>query len=233
MSYWSSQEAQSGQWSEVKQSKSHSIMSNSSWPHGLYSPWNSPGQNTGISGCSFLHRIFPTEGLNPGSLRCRQTLHQLSHQGSPISPIVYLVSVYIVIRNTEQTLAITTSGLCCVRIFGRHVLHTNEACVSCLSSRVRSLSLNRAPSQKQKRNSKVLNFNVSQTLIDTLINIEATPHGGWKLWISKMYGHRVHVQQVSCWSILTYCISNYAVFVKGTRNFIVLSYEYYWGLRWF
>ena len=29
------------------ESKSHSVMSNSLWPHGLYSPWNSPGQDTG------------------------------------------------------------------------------------------------------------------------------------------------------------------------------------------
>ena len=186
MSYWSSQEAQSGRWSEVKQSKSHSDMSNSSWPLGRYSPWNSPGQNTGIGSCSFLQGIVPTEGLNPGVLHCSQTVHQLSHEGTPISRIVYLVSAYIVMRNTEQTLATTTSGLCCVRIFGRHVLRINEACVSCLSSRVRSPRLNRAPTQKQKRNSKVLNVNVSQILIDILINIEGTPHGGWKLWISRM-----------------------------------------------
>ena len=29
-------------------SESHSVMSNSLQPHGLYSPWNSPGQNTGV-----------------------------------------------------------------------------------------------------------------------------------------------------------------------------------------
>ena len=27
--------------------------------------------------------IFPTQGSNPGLLRCRQTLYPLSHQGSP------------------------------------------------------------------------------------------------------------------------------------------------------
>ena len=30
-----------------------------------------------------LHGIFPTQGLNPGLLHCRQILYQLSHQGSP------------------------------------------------------------------------------------------------------------------------------------------------------
>ena len=33
---------------------------------GLYSPWNSPGQNTGVSSLSLLQGIFPTQGLNPG-----------------------------------------------------------------------------------------------------------------------------------------------------------------------
>ena len=46
-------------------------------------PWNFPGKNTGV-GCHFLLQgIFPTQGLNPGLLRCRQTLYHLSHQGSP------------------------------------------------------------------------------------------------------------------------------------------------------
>ena len=34
-------------------SKSRLVVSNSLWPHGLYSPWNSPGQNTGVGSLSF------------------------------------------------------------------------------------------------------------------------------------------------------------------------------------
>ena len=30
-------------------------------PHGLSSPWNSPGQATGVGSRSFLHGIFPTQ----------------------------------------------------------------------------------------------------------------------------------------------------------------------------
>ena len=52
-------------------------------PHGLYSPWNSPGQNTGASSCSLLQGVFPTQGSNPGLSDCRPILYQLSHQGSP------------------------------------------------------------------------------------------------------------------------------------------------------
>ena len=29
-------------------------------PHGLYSPWNSPGQNTRVGSLSLLQGIFPT-----------------------------------------------------------------------------------------------------------------------------------------------------------------------------
>ena len=57
-------------------------MSDSLQPHGLYTPWNSPGQNTGVDSHSLLQRIFPTPGSNPGLLHCRQILYQLSHKGS-------------------------------------------------------------------------------------------------------------------------------------------------------
>ena len=49
----------------------------------LYSPWNSPGQNTGAGSLSLLQGIFPTQGSNPGLLHCRRILYQLSHKGSP------------------------------------------------------------------------------------------------------------------------------------------------------
>ena len=50
---------------------------------GLCSPWNSPGQNTGVGSLSLLQGIFPTQGSNPGLPHCRRILYQLSHQGSP------------------------------------------------------------------------------------------------------------------------------------------------------
>ena len=46
------------------ESESHSVVSNSLRPHGLYSPWNSPGKNTGVGTLSLLQGIFPTQGLN-------------------------------------------------------------------------------------------------------------------------------------------------------------------------
>ena len=58
-------------------------MSDSSRPHGLYSPWNSPGQNTGVGSRFLLQGIIPTQELNPGLPHCRRILYQLSHKGSP------------------------------------------------------------------------------------------------------------------------------------------------------
>ena len=52
------------------------------WGH-LYSPWNSPGQNTGVDSLSLLQRIFPTQGSNPGLPHYRWIFYQLSYQGSP------------------------------------------------------------------------------------------------------------------------------------------------------
>ena len=82
-------------------------------PHELYSPWNSPGQNTGGDSHSLLQKNLPntkieprspelqldslpvepagkpekavggTQGLSPGLPHCRRILYQLSHQGSP------------------------------------------------------------------------------------------------------------------------------------------------------
>ena len=64
-------------------SESCSVVSNSLQPHGLQSPWNSPGQNTGVGLLSLLQGIFPTQGSNLGLPRCRWILYQLSHKGSP------------------------------------------------------------------------------------------------------------------------------------------------------
>ena len=58
-------------------------VSNSLWPHGLHSLWNSPGQNTGVGSHSYLQSIFSTQGSNPGLPHCRWILYHLSHKGRP------------------------------------------------------------------------------------------------------------------------------------------------------
>ena len=63
--------------------ESHSVVPDRLWPHGLYSPWNSPGQNTGVGSPSLLQGIFPTQELNPGLPHYRGILYQLSNRGVP------------------------------------------------------------------------------------------------------------------------------------------------------
>ena len=46
------------------------VSSNCLLPHGLYNPWNSPGQNTGVGRHSLFQGIFPIQGSNPGLLHC-------------------------------------------------------------------------------------------------------------------------------------------------------------------
>ena len=60
------------------ESESHSVVSDSLWPHGLYNPWTSPGRNSGVGSLSLLQGIFPTQGLNPGLPHCGRILYQLS-----------------------------------------------------------------------------------------------------------------------------------------------------------
>ena len=62
-----------------KWSESHSVVSDSLRPHGVYSPWNSPSQNSGVGSRSLLQGIFPTQESNWGLLQCRQILYQLSY----------------------------------------------------------------------------------------------------------------------------------------------------------
>ena len=83
--------SQSGRKNE---SESCSVVSNSLWPHGLYGPWNSPDQNTGVGSLSLLQGIFPTQGSNPGLLHCRQILYLLSHQGSPGRKVCRFSALY-------------------------------------------------------------------------------------------------------------------------------------------
>ena len=59
------------------------VVSDSCDRHGLFSPWNSPGQNTGVGSLSLLQGISSTQGLNPGLQHCRRLLYQLSYQGHP------------------------------------------------------------------------------------------------------------------------------------------------------
>ena len=71
----------------MKWSKSHSVVSDSLLPHGLYSPWNSPGHYTGVDSLSLLQ--------GPGLLHCRRILYQLSHKASYLSVSILTSTIYL------------------------------------------------------------------------------------------------------------------------------------------
>ena len=83
-------------------------MSNSLRPHGLYSPWNSLGQNTRVGGLSLLQGIFPTQRLNPHFPHCRWILFQLSHKGSPRAPTIPALHLPL---EAERSMNITTHDM--------------------------------------------------------------------------------------------------------------------------
>ena len=75
-----------------------SVMSNSLQPHGLYSVWNSPGQNTGVGSCSLLQEIFPTQV----SCIAGGFFYQLSYQGSPSWDVTESIPVTTTYTHKEQ-----------------------------------------------------------------------------------------------------------------------------------
>ena len=100
--------------------ETHSVVSDSLQPHRLYSPWNSPGKNTGVGNLSLLQGIFPTQGSNPGLPHCRRILYQLSFQGSRGWWQIWLITRPILMEDR-----VTTKDMCfCLNAVWVH-LHTS------------------------------------------------------------------------------------------------------------
>ena len=62
-------------------SESCSVVSNFLRPRGLHSPWNSPGQNTGVSSLSILHGNLAKQGIQPRSLAFQEDSLQTEPPG--------------------------------------------------------------------------------------------------------------------------------------------------------
>ena len=100
-------------YTKESESENCSVVSNSLWPHGLYSSWNSPDQNTGVGSLSLLQGIFPTQGMNPGLLHCRQILYQLSQKGSLyIQNTIQIVLLFRILNRMFST----TSLPCTIKL---------------------------------------------------------------------------------------------------------------------
>ena len=59
-----------------------------------------PGKNTGVGCHSLLPGVFPTQGLNPGLLHCRQILYHLSPLGSPTA--LWCYGKFFIAKNEWQ-----------------------------------------------------------------------------------------------------------------------------------
>ena len=64
-------------------SESHSVVSNSLRPHGRYSPWNSPGQNTGVVAFHSPGDL-PNPGIKPRSPALQVDSLPAEPQGKPL-----------------------------------------------------------------------------------------------------------------------------------------------------
>jgi len=65
-------------------------------------PWDFPGKNTRVGSHSLLQEIFPTQGLNPDLLHCRQSLYCLSHQKGTLTQIWLWTQGKVIPRRQEK-----------------------------------------------------------------------------------------------------------------------------------
>ena len=116
------------------ESESCSVVSNSLWPHGLFSSWNSPGQNTGVDSLFLLQQIFPTQGLNLGLLHCRWILLPAKPPGMPkntgVGSLSLLQQIFL-IQESNQGLLNYRQILYQLRYWGSPTLSWNLS-LSCL-----------------------------------------------------------------------------------------------------
>jgi len=84
------------------ENESCSVMSNSLQPHGLYSPWNSPGQNTGVGSLSLLQESFTNPGIEVRSPILWEDSLLAEPQGKPKNPGVGSLSLFQGIFPTQE-----------------------------------------------------------------------------------------------------------------------------------
>ena len=69
---------------------------------------DSPGKNTGVGCHALLQQIFPTQGSNPSFPHCRWILYHLSHQGSPISILIFVTIIICLLQITATEVKLFT-----------------------------------------------------------------------------------------------------------------------------
>ena len=93
------------------ESESRSVLFDSLQPHGLYNPWSSAGQNTGVGSLFLLQGIFPAQGLNLGLPHCTLRAGSLpaEPQGKPKGILV--ASQFLIMSKAVVFLACGSSYL--------------------------------------------------------------------------------------------------------------------------
>ena len=84
-------------------SESRSVMSDSLQPHGLYGPWNSPGQNTGVGSLSLPPGDLPNPGIEPRSPASKADSLPAEPQGKPKNVGVGSLSLLQEIFPTQES----------------------------------------------------------------------------------------------------------------------------------
>ena len=74
-------------------------MSDSFRSHGLYDPWNSPGQSTGVGSLSLLQGIFPAQGSNPSL----PALQADSLPAEPQGKLKVMTNLESILKSTDIT----------------------------------------------------------------------------------------------------------------------------------
>ena len=96
------------------ESESRSVVSDSLRPHGLYSPWDSPGQNPGVGSLSLLQGIFPTQGSNPGLLHWQ--VDSLPSEKASVQYMFILHAPCLITDHPQTYVAESTPKSCFVRL---------------------------------------------------------------------------------------------------------------------
>ena len=81
-------------------------------PHGPYSPWHSPGQNSGVGSLSLLQGIFPTQELKRGLLHCRRILYNWAIREGPAFSFFLLKEETFCLHHVTNISVSYSSHLC-------------------------------------------------------------------------------------------------------------------------
>ena len=83
----------------IGESESRSVVSHCLQPHGLYSPWNSPGQNTGVGIAFPFSRASSQPGIKPKfpALQADSLATELS--GKPLMQFRNVVLIYKILTS--------------------------------------------------------------------------------------------------------------------------------------